>query len=102
MRQIRRGTTPTHSFTTNVDLTNASVIYVTYSQFGQTVIEENKNNMTVSSTGISVPLTQQDTLKIKAGARTSVQIRAGLANGRRIASNIIYLLVKDVLKEEEI
>lgn len=43
---IKRGSTPTHTFTTDLDLTSASEIYVTYKQLGRVVAEKTKADCT--------------------------------------------------------
>ena len=40
MSNIGRGTTPTNTFNTSFDLTEATVIYVTYAQQNQIVFEK--------------------------------------------------------------
>ena len=37
---MRRGTTPTHIFLTDIDLTDAEVIYLTYQMNGKTIMEK--------------------------------------------------------------
>lgn len=100
---MRRGTTPINVFTTDVDLTDASVIFLTYQQFGKTVIEiEKGDRLEVEEDQISVRLTQSETLMLDPTAEVRVQIRAGFDDGSRIASNIMRLGVQDILKDGEI
>ena len=41
-----RGTTPTNTFRTTVDLSSAEVMYITYGQRGETVVEKEKADIT--------------------------------------------------------
>ena len=93
-----RGTTPTHIFTTDVDLSDAEAIYVTYAQ-GSKKIEKQKDDLTFTDTGFELELTQEETLDFKAGRiDVEVQIRAKYADGTAIASNIIDIPVSRIIK----
>lgn len=108
---MRRGTTPTHTFNSDIDLTGADAVYVTYKQ-GDTFIAEHTldNGVEITADTVSVTLTQAETLlldatKIDDLGRTvnvSAQIRAAFPDGTRIASNIIHIRVEDILKDGEI
>lgn len=93
-----RGTTPTHVFKTDVDLSDAEVVYVTYGQ-GNKQLEKTKKDLTFTDTGFEVKLTQAETLGFKAlGINAEVQIRARYADGTAIASNIIVVPVSKIIK----
>lgn len=92
-----RGTTPTHIFNVNVDLSEAEVIYITYKQSESIVVEKEKADCTVSGETISVKLTQEDTLKFNT-APVEIQIRARFPDGSAIASNIMQTTVTRILK----
>lgn len=93
-----RGTTPTNTFTTNLDLSTAEVIYITYQQNGQDIIEKNINDITFGEGSLSVELTQEDTLKLS-DREVLIQIRAKFSNGKAVASNIIKTPAKMILKD---
>lgn len=102
---MRRGTTPTHTFNTDTDLTDCSVIYLTYMQDGQTILDLDISRMTVTSTSVTVTLTQAETLLFKQnGAMPAVamQFRAGWSDGSRAASQIMRAPVEKILKDGEI
>ena len=86
---MKRGTTPTHTFSVDVDLTSATVIYLTYKQGNETIVERDINNMTVTSDSIQVRLTQEETLLFNTAVNIQIQIRAGFSDGSRIASDIL-------------
>lgn len=92
-----RGTTPTHIFNVNVDLSEAEVIYITYKQSDSIVVEKEKADCTVTGETISVKLTQEDTLKFNT-APVEIQIRARFPDGSAIASNIMQTTVTRILK----
>lgn len=96
-----RGTTPLHIITTDVDLSDAVVIYVTYKQKRDVVLEKTKEDMEVSADGLRIHLTQEETLKFKA-SDVRIQIRARFEDGSAIASNIMVASIDEILKEGEI
>lgn len=99
---MRRGTTPTNTITTNVDLTDATAIYLTYAQKGRVVFEKTKEDMDVTQDKISVRLSQNDTLSLNDLLEVKIQIRALFGDGTAIASNIMVVPVKAILKDGEI
>ena len=101
---MRRGTTPTHTFTTDSDLTGAEVIFVTYQQFGKTVLEKTIDEITVEAGAITVKLSQAETLLFseKPDEAVRIQIRARWPDGSAVASNIVQIPAKEILKEGEI
>ena len=97
-----RGTTPTHVFTVGQDLSEAEVLYLTYTQ-GKIVVEKTKSDCTITETTIEVTLTQAETLSFaKSRGAVQVQIRARFADGKAVASNSMTVPVEDILKDGEI
>lgn len=97
---MRRGTTPTHTFGTDIDLRTAEAIYITYEQGGKTVVEKTIEDMTIEEDSVAVTLTQEDTLAFEEkGGKVKIQIRAKFANGSVVASNIISTPAEEILKE---
>lgn len=92
-----RGTTPIHSFGTSTDLRGA-VVYVTYKQGDTTILEKSNKDMLITEDGITIMLTQADTLRFKVGMPVKIQIRYTMPNGVSEASNIINATVDEVLK----
>ena len=58
---MKRGTTPTNTFKTNIDLTGAAV-FLTYSQRGRVVLEKAGDDLTVFEDAVVTRLTQKETL----------------------------------------
>ena len=86
---MKRGTTPTHTFSVDVDLTSATAIYLTYKQGNQTIVERDNTEMTVTAESIQVKLTQEETLAFNSAANIQIQIRAVFSDGTAIASDIL-------------
>lgn len=96
---MRRGTTPTHKFTTDVDLTSAVVLYVTYTQGAKTIIEHDIDDCEIAADYIQTQLTQEETLKVADKSSVKIQIRARLADGEAVASNIMSASPEEILKD---
>lgn len=96
---MRQGTTPTHLFNVDVDLTTAVVIYITYEQGKRTIIEKTKEDITITENTLEVKLTQEETLAFSLSSRVDIQIRARFEDGSAVASNIMRATVEEILKE---
>lgn len=100
----RRGTTPTHIFKSNVDLSTAEALFVTYKQANTIRIEKTLEDVTIEqdeeeNSVISAVLTQDETLGLKATGLVNIQVRARYPDGKTIASNIVEAPVNAILKE---
>lgn len=95
---MRRGTTPTNIFHTDIDLRDADVVYITYAQQGRPVIEKTGEDSTITENSVTVMLSQAETLKLR-NAEVEIQIRARFPSGRAVASDIIKTTAERVLKE---
>ena len=98
---MKRGTTPTNTFKTNIDLTGATV-FLTYSQRGRVVLEKTGDDLEISAEAIVTRLTQKDTLGFDALQKVSIQIRYVFPDGTAGASNIMSASVGEILKDGEI
>jgi len=96
-----RGTTPTHTFHTDIDLSGATSVFVTYKQ-GTVNINKAKANLTITSSTVVAALSQAETLQLSAGADVQIQIRAKMSDGTAVASNIMSVPVEAILKDGEI
>ena len=97
MQSIRRGTTPTIHFTTTVEQTDVSSLYITFMQGNDIILERNETEITWDETGLYVVLTQDETLKFTPGL-ANVQIRAKMVSTLATATQILPLMVETVLK----
>lgn len=96
-----RGTTPINVFRTDVDLENASVLFVSYKQNGKVVLEKSLEDVSVKKTLVTVNLTQKETLLFQDGIVT-IQIRAKFPDNTAIASNLIRTTAEEIVKDGEI
>lgn len=96
---IDRGTTPVHTFLVDLDLTSAEVIYVTYKQGRNILIEKEKDDLDVTAESLSFKLTQEDTLALKTAEVCEMQIRARFPDGTAVDSNIMKAHVGRILKD---
>lgn len=95
-----RGTTPTNTFTVDMDLRTADVIYITYKQGCTVVVERTKDQLdSITATELTLTLTQEETLEFKEGGFVAIQIRARFSNGLAVASNIIKTTAGEILKD---
>ena len=97
-----RGTTPEHTFTVDVDLTDAESLFITYKQLDRVIIEKTKGDIEVTAEALKCVLTQHETLALNTKYPVKIQIRAGYEGGSAIASNIITTTVEEILKGGEI
>lgn len=98
---MHRGTTPTNIFRTDVDLTNASVLFITYKQNGKVVLEKTIDDVSIHGEMVEVRLSQRETLLFSEGIVT-IQIRAKFQDGSVIASSLIRTNAREILREGEI
>ena len=93
---MRRGTTPTITITTDIDLTSASNLFVTFKQGDRIVFEKTLDDVAVTENTVICKLTQEDTLALK-DSMVRFQIRATIGDAK-VASNIMTAQVSDILK----
>ena len=98
---MRRGTTPTLTISTDIDLTEANNFYLTFKQGDRIIFEKTLTDVTITEDTVSVWLTQAETLALKDGRMVSFQIRATLGD-QKVASNIMTAKVEEILKGGEI
>lgn len=101
---MRRGTTPTLTFTTPYTAELVESGYISFSQRGTDVLDIPLSNqaVTIADNSISVTLTQEQTLAFTTADVLKIQIRAILASGKAVASNIVTDSVCPILKDGEI
>lgn len=101
---MRRGTTPTLTFTTPYAADLIQSGYITFSQRGTDLLDVALNDeaVTIADNSISVDLTQEQTLMFTTVAPCNIQIRAILTSGKAVASNIVQDTICPILKDGEI
>ena len=96
---MRRGTTPTHIFNVDLDLTDAEVLFITYRQSGKTVVEKTIEDCEITTEEIRVTLSQTDTLAFSVNGQVEIQIRAKFPDGATVACQVIRTAANVILKE---
>ena len=100
-----RGTTPTFIFNTPVDLTEATSVYVTFSEMDDDVIlTKTSTDLDITSESVSVFLTQEETLSFPNG-KVKVQLNWIYTEGARVkraCSNQKTIIASDNLIDEVI
>lgn len=97
---MRRGTTPTHTFTLLLDASAIEAAQVTYAQAGRVVLTKQTPDIAVEGNTISYKLTQEETLLFDASERAEIQVRLLTAGGDALASSIISIGVERILNDE--
>lgn len=101
---MTRGTTPTliFNFCEDIGVFRASKIIVSFAQNGETLFDKEIDiEKGVKENVVTLTLTQEDTLAMKAGGYVQYQIRL-LINGQAYATPIYKSIVLDVLNESTI
>lgn len=93
-----RGTTPTLYFEMPFDTSLIDYGYITFSQNRTQVLDRELSTCTMNGTKISMELSQEETLKLRAKI-CEIQIRLKTKNGEVLASNIMRTLVDRILKD---
>lgn len=93
---MRRGTTPTITITTDIDLTAASNMFLTFKQNDRIAFEKTLEDVNITENSVVCELEQNDTLALKDGI-VRFQIRATLGDSK-VASNVMTASVDEILK----
>lgn len=95
---MRRGTTPTLTFTVPFDTADIDKLYLTFEQ-KHMELEKAKDDCTFEEHKVIVTLSQEETLKFSEKEAVSIQMRVKFVGGGVDASNIIRTEFKHILKE---
>ena len=95
-----RGTTPTHTFRLSIDTGSIVELRITYDQAGKTVLEKTEADVRKTEKSISVVLTQEETLRFKAGYDVEVQLKVLTDVGTVLASPVLKLQIDKILSTE--
>lgn len=96
-----RGTTPTHIFTTPLDVEIISDLRLSYAQEGVEIFNKKKSEVTLDGKTISVRLTQEETLKFDtAKGVAQIQLKVLTAGGDVFSSDVMNVNVWDSINNE--
>ena len=97
---MTRGTTPVNRFRcVGQDLTDVDVLYITYAQYDNIVLEKTKADCEIDWEYVSLMLTQEETLSFVADEPVKIQIRGRYPDGSAFATNIVTVPINNVIKD---
>ena len=96
---ISKGCTAKNTFTVPFERDDVEVLYITYQQKDETVLEKTLEDCTFGDGEIYINISQEDSLKFESSIVVRIQIRARLKNNTTIKSNIVTTDVDRVLKD---
>ncbi len=94
-----RGTTPRLEFTLPFDVSQIEKSYITFMQDNTIVLDKTFDDCEAVENMLIVNLTQEETLKLKAGKVVEMQIRVRTISGDALASNIIRVNAERILRD---
>ena len=97
---MKRGTTPTHTFTIPFDVSMIKTAKVIYSQSGKVIFDKCGDDLKLSENTIQVKLNQEDTLSLDCKDSVSIQVRVLTVGGDALASDIMLVPVSRCLDDE--
>ena len=99
---MKRGTTPTHTFTLPFDATMIAKARVLYSQNDAVILRKEGSDITIDGNTLVVRLSQEDTFKFTLGFQkyVEIQVRVLTPANESIVSDIIRVPVDRCLEED--
>lgn len=94
-----RGTTPRLEFTLPFDVSQIEKTYITFMQDNTIVLDKTFDDCEAVENMLIVNLTQEETLKLKAGRAVEMQVRVRTISGDALASNIIRVNAERILRD---
>lgn len=94
-----RGTTPLLEFIVPFETSTLAEAWVTLAQNNEVIVDKRLIDCKVDPNKLSVRLTQEETLKLKAFYLTEIQIRVRTVAGEALASDIITERTDRILRE---
>lgn len=96
-----RGTTPTHTFTTPLDVGIISDLRLSYAQEGVEILNKKKSEVALEGKTISIKLTQEETLQFDpARGVVQIQLKVLTAGGDVFCSDVMNVNVWDSINNE--
>ena len=99
---MRRGTTPTLTFSLPFNTDSISVLNIAFAQKGNIVIEKGLEECELEADVIRIKFTQLETLSFDDKCDVDMQIRVKTKDGNALASNIIRTRVDRIIKDGEL
>lgn len=99
---MRRGTTPTHTFTLPIDAASITKLRITYVQDGEIVLTKTEKNAQMDGSTVKVKLTQAETLSFNNERMVEIQLKVLTTGGDALVSDVWNVHPLRVLDEEEL
>jgi hypothetical protein len=98
---IRRGTTPylTATIKDNIDLSNITTAWLTIAQDNIIVLDKKTEDLTISGNKVFIRLSQEDTLSLKSGVSSYIQLRLLTDGELAYASQCDFVSVERIIKD---
>ena len=96
---MRRGTTPTHTFTLSIGPEIVKKVRIIYEQSGFKLF---KDDYTLEGTTVSVTLTQKESLSFKDNITARVQLKVLTTDDKVLVSDIMTFVVRECFDDEVI
>ena len=97
---MRRGTTPTHTFTLPFPVDIVANALIVYAQGDNEILRKTVEHCHMDGNTLSVNLTQEETLLFHCNKKVQIQVRVLTTDGKALASNIITTDVIKCLSDE--
>lgn len=97
---MRRGTTPTHTFTLPFDVSIVADVSVIYQQDKVIIVKKDKSDCSLGGDTISLKLTREETLSFDYLKPVKIQMTIWTPAGDVMVSNIITKAVAECLDYE--
>ena len=97
---MRRGTTPTHTFTVPFGIENVADALVVYAQSDKEILRKTVSHCHMEGNTLSVDLTQEETFLFNCQKKVQIQVRVLTTEGKALASDIITIDVDKCLSSE--
>lgn len=97
---MKRGTTPTHTFTLPFETSVIQKMHILYAQDEEVRLKKTEADATMEGNAVSVKLTQEDTLALDCKKNVEVQIRVLTMGNDALTSDIIRVPVDRCLENE--
>lgn len=97
---MRRGTTPTHTFTLPITVDNVSEALIVYAQSDEEILRKTVSECRMDGNTVSVDLTQEETLRFCCDKKAQIQMKVLTRDGKALVSNIITTDVSKCLTDE--
>ena len=95
---IPKGCTVVNTFVIPFTEDDIEVMYITYQQYGTTIVEKTLPDCTFADNKILVGLSQEDTLRFHTSYTIDIQIRIRLKNGVVTKSKVVSVRTDELLK----